>query len=174
MKKSKIIIYAIVGLFALSVLFCIFSLLYSSIERISTGDLNQKLKDFQKKGLEVSEIEASYKKWRNIGKEYDYFKNEFLMTIDDFSKFRIQLQAFFAKYQLRNTQNTLKYKPVFKEFMQVDMIFTVKGTYSNMKQFVHEIKSQKKIIIIRNMDWTKDKGFDEVSGDFIMEVYLVR
>jgi Tfp pilus assembly protein PilO len=174
MKKSKIIIYAVVGLCVFSFLSCIFSLLYSAIERISTGDLNARLKDMQRKGAEVSAIEVSHKNWKNIDNEFDRFKKEYLMTMDDYSKLRSELIVIIAKNQLQNIRFAPKYKPLFKEFIQVDIILTVKGTYSNIKRLIHEILSQSKIIVIRNIDLTKDKQTEEVSGDFKMEVYLVR
>lgn len=166
--------YAVAGVFALSVLFCLVSFLHSSVERFRTHNLINTLKEYQQKGTEVSDVELSYQKWKNIGNEFDQFKNTYLMRLDDYSKFRNDLTALFARYQLSNQQIQNKYRSLFKEFIPVEIVFTVKGSYSNIKHFVSEIQSQKKIVLIKSMEFSREKKSEEVSCNFIMEVYLVR
>ncbi len=168
--------YAAAGLFVVCLLFCIFSVLYSSFERVTAQNLASQLKEYEQKGKEALEFDEYYKRWKNVDKEFDRFETEYFMKIDGYSKFRSDLNQVFNKYQLKileqNSKN--KYNSLFKDIMVVQMSFTLKGSYTGLKQFIHEMLNQKKIILFRAIELLKDKNSDEVSGNFSMEVYLAK
>jgi len=165
--------YSIAGLFIVCLLFCVISVLYSSFENLTSQNIGEKLKEYEKQGSTETETEIDFKRWKNIDAEYKDFKRDYLMTMDEYSQFRNDLEGFFVKYQVRSLPVTFRYKNT-KEYMQVEMLFSLTGMYPNIKQFINEILNQKKIIIIRSVELSKDKRSDMVSGDFILEVYIVR
>jgi Tfp pilus assembly protein PilO len=174
MEKNRIIIYALAGLLVLSLGFCLVSLLYSSIENISSQNLSGQWKAYEEKGNEALKIEEYHKKWRNIDKEFDRFKSEYLMNFDEYSKFWNELTLIINKYRLRNQPFQPKYKTLFKELYIVEMNFTVNGDYPSIKQFIHEILGQKKIILLKQVKLSMDKLGEDVAASFLMEVYLVK
>jgi len=176
MKTNKYIIYILCGLVALSFLFCLFSLAYSSIESVSAQSLQDELLEYEKKEKQAAAIEAVHKRWQNIHSEFQQFKTEFLMKMDDFSQFRDQLKMMLSKNQLALQGGVgYSYKRVFaSDIIKVDVGFKLIGTYPNIKRFIHEILNKEKLILLKGFDLDSGKLAGEIAGKFAMEVYLVK
>lgn len=171
---SKIAIYALSGLFVLSLIFCIVTLAYSSVERVSSKSLAQQLEEYEKKEKEAAEFEAYHKRWQNIDKEFEDYKSRFLMSMDELSGFRNQLEAMLRKNSLNNMGISYGYKEIFPDVIRVGVKFTAQGSYQALKHFIRDIRIQKKLVVIRDVAMGKNKRGPEISGEFSMEVYLVR
>jgi Tfp pilus assembly protein PilO len=176
MKTNKSIIYILCGLFALSLLFCLFSFAYSSIESVSAQSLQSELQEYEKKEKEAVKVEAVHKRWQNIHNEFQQFKTEFLMKMDDFSQFRDQLKMMFSKNQLALQGGVrYSYKRIFSsDIYKVDVGFTLVGSYTNIKRFIHEVLNQKKLVLLKSFDLDRGKLAGEIAGKFAMEVYLAK
>ena len=173
MYTTKGIIYTVSGLFILSCLFCILSLLYTSLENVSAKSLEEKIAKQKTELAEVSKREASLSEWLHIKKYFAQFKNNYFMTMNDFSHFRDELQKKINQYGF-NTQGGVgyRYKRIFKDYIQVEIAFTATGYYPNIKQFIHDIAGQKKMILIKRVQMNKtDRG--DIAVKCMMEVYLV-
>lgn len=176
MKTNKYIINILCGLFALSLLFCLFSLAYSSIESVSAQSLQSELQEHEKKEKEAAAVEAVHKRWQNIHNEFQQFKTGYLTKMDDFSQFRNQLKIMFSKNRLALQGGVgYSYKRLFNsDIYKVDVGFTLVGSYTNIKRFIHEVLNQKKLILLKGFDLDRGKLAGEIAGKFAMEVYLVK
>lgn len=173
MNTNKWIIYTISGLFILSGLFCIVSLAYTSMENVTAKDLQDRIDRCKREVAQLSREEASLSDWRNIGKYFDQFKNDYLMKWEGYSKFRDNLRMSFNKFGLQNKFVNHSYKDVLG-YMKVNVSFTVEGTYPQIKRFIHEILSRKEMIVIKRINLTKDNRTARILGNFDLEVYLVK
>jgi hypothetical protein len=173
MNTNKWIIYSISGLFILSCFFCIISLAYTSMENITAKGLQDRIDRCKKELAQLSIEEASLSDWRNISKYFDQFRNDYLMKMDDYSKFRDNLRITFNKYGLQNRVVAHSYKQVFG-YRKVLVSFTVEGTYPKIKRFIHDILNRKEIIVIKQIKLSKGKRAATIAGSFNLEVYLVK
>lgn len=174
MEKKNIIIYSLTGLLLLSIVFCIGSFLYSAVERLTSGNIEEKTRIYKQELAKDSKYETLYKHWKNIDSEFEKFKSEYLMNLDDFSLFRTELNNLFNKYQLRNNTMQVRYKALYKDILMAEVIFGVKGSYPSIKQFTNELLSYQKLSVLKGMEISRDKRTEEIIGSFTMEVYIVR
>jgi len=175
MKHKKIILYTLSGVLVLSFLFGLFSFIYSSIENVSARSLDERIAHFEKEIEKKSKKKAFLSMWRNIKEVFEKFKNDHLMKMDDFSKFRAELQALIMKNRLGTRDISHKYGLQFGgEIIKVDVNCRVTGTYPNMKKFIYDINKKKKMIVFKKIQLTKGKSMGNSVGKFSMEVYLAR
>ena len=173
MNTNKWIIYTISGLFILSGFFCMISLAYTSMENVTAKSLQERIDRCKKEVAQLSKEEASLSEWRNIKEYFEQFKNDYLIKMEDYSQFRDNLRMTFNKFGLQNKNVNHRYRGIFN-YMKVDVSFTVKGTYPQIKRFIHEILNRKEMIVIKRIKLTKDKRTAVISGNFDLEVYLVK
>lgn len=173
MNTNKWIIYTISGLFILSGFFCIISLTYTSMENITAKSLQDKIDTCNKELAQLSKEEASLGQWRNIAKYFKQFENDYLMKFEDFSQFRDNLRLTFSKFGLQNQQVSHSYTAIFN-YIKVKVTFNVEGMYPQIKRFVHDILNRKEMIVIKRIKLIKDKRNTNISGNFELEVYLVK
>jgi Tfp pilus assembly protein PilO len=179
MKVNKIIIYAVCGLFVLSLLFLFFATAYASIDNVSAANLEHRLVEYEKKAQEASKLEASRNQWRNVHKVFEKFKDDHLLKMDEYSQFRSKLRVIFMKNRLQvlaKKKVNHQYRGIFKDFLKVSITFTLSGTYPDFKRFIHEMNSQdykKNMVLFRKIQLHKtDQG--SIRGEFWMEVYLAK
>jgi len=173
MNTNKWIIYTISGLFILSGFFCIISLIYTSMENVTAKGLQDRIDSCQKELAQLSKEEASLSDWRNIGKYFDQFKNDYLMKMEEYSQFRDNLRTTFNKYGLQNKVVEHSYKQIFG-YRKVNISFSVEGTYPQIKRFIHDILNRKEMIVINQIKLSKGRRSASISGNFKLEVYLVK
>jgi Tfp pilus assembly protein PilO len=149
------------------------SLAYTSMENVTAKGLQERIDRCKKEVAQLSKEEASLGEWRNINKYFDQFKNDYLMKMEEFSQFRDNLRMTFNKFGLQNKSVSHSYKGVF-DYMKVKVSFRVEGTYPQIKRFIHEILNRKEMIVIKRIKLTKDKRTAVISGNFDLEVYLVK
>ena len=91
MKPIKMIIYALGGLLILSVLFFLFSFVYTSLETISAQNIQSRLTGVQKK---ANEWKMKHEEWVNVGDKYKLFKDEYLMKSERFDLFKLYIDFY--------------------------------------------------------------------------------
>jgi len=173
MNKNNWIVYAICGLFIISCFFCIISLTYTSMENVTAKGLEDRINTCQKELVELSKEEAALGQWRDIGKYFNQFKNDYLMKIEDFSQFRDNLRITFSRFGLQNKSVSHSYTDV-ADYIKTKVTFGIEGTYPQIKRFIHDILNRKEMIIIKRIKLIKDKQTIIISGNFQLEVYLVK
>lgn len=175
MKKNKLVIYTLSGIFVLSLLFGVFSFIYSSFENISARGHEKELNELKKRQEEAAGAKKNYSQWQNIDKIYAKFTDDYLMKMDDFSVFRNELKAMFMKNRLGTRGGVShKYQKAPGNIIKVQVAFTLTGTYPNVKRFIHDINNKKKIIVIKEIQLSKSKTPGNIAAKFSLEVYLVR
>lgn len=180
MKLNNIIIYAVSGLFALSLFFFVVASAYTSVSTYTSGELQSRLVEFEQKAKEAAQKEESRKKWRSTGQIIDEFKKQYMLKIDEFSTFRHKLRSTLLKFRLRMFRKKkigYSYKQLFPDIMRATVKFTVSGSYVDLKRFIYEINHKQypdKMVILRRVELSKRKNEQDVTGEFAVEVYVAK
>ena len=113
------------------------------------------------------------KDWDNVEREYMEFKDTLVLRFEDFSNFRKNLEQVIRQNSLSKNKFRLEYKRALNnEFIKVKINMKLKGTYENLKKFIYDIRKIEKIAYFHTV---RISGAGSVlTGDFKMEVYLVR
>jgi len=180
MKLNKIIIYAVSGLFALSLFFFLIVMAYTSINSVTGAGIKEKLAEFEKKAAEAAKMEANQRQWRNIDKVIHKFNKQYMFNMEQLSAFRSQLPGLFAKNNLQMMPQKkigYTYKDLFKKSItRINIGFILIGKYVDFKKFIHQVTREKyndKMVLLRRIQLTKrDQG--NLEGEITMEVYLAR
>lgn len=173
MKSKNYAVKLILALFAFSTLFLLFSLVYSSVKTSSLKDLTEERELFEKSQEDFMILQNNMKDWDNVENEYLQFKDNLMLRFEDFSKFRSNLELIFRRHNLMKKKFSLGYKQAMNnEFIKVKIQMKLKGRYENLKQFIYDIRKMEKTVYFKFIRITgKDS---DLTGDFNMEVYLVR
>ncbi len=173
MKKETIFSNAVLMLFVFSVLFILFSLIYSSVKTSSLKDLTEEKELFIKSEEEFETLRNKMKDWDNVEKEYLEFKDKLILKFEDFSNFRKNLELVIRKNSLSKNKFGLEYKRALKnEFIKVKIDMNLKGSYENLKGFIYDIRKMEKIVYFHTIRISGSGT--ALNGVFKMEVYLVR
>lgn len=176
MKKDNITpyaVYGLAGLFALSCIFFIFTIAYSSIESITVKSLQSRADEYQARAKEFSELEATYKEWKNMDQIYGRFKKDYLIRFDDYPDFRNEMQKIFNQNGLQVMKMNHKYKNLFQDVRRVAIDLQVAGTYRNIKRFIFELENKSEMILFENISLSKYESSNRAQGKINMEVYFV-
>ncbi len=174
---TKIIVYAVSGLFAVCLVFFVVAAIYSSVDRMSGGNIKERLAEYETIIQNATTRETSRSQWRNIDDIFKKFKNDYLLKMDDYSQLRTELQVILNKNRLRligRKGMRHEYSSTFPDIIRVTITFSAAGIYPDFKRFIHEITTQtypKKMVLFRNIQISK-KEQGEIIGDFAMETYL--
>ncbi len=173
MKKIEIISKSILALFFISLSFLVFSFLYSSIKKNSIKDLKKDKTAFEKSKNDSSILLNNMRDWENIEEEYINFKKELILRFEDFSNFRKELESLISMNYLSKAKFRIEYRRVLhNEYIKVKLIFSIEGSYENVKKFIYDIKQIKKIAYFKSVKLSVSGS--NIRGSFNMEVYLVR
>ena len=172
MKKINVIIYAVGSFFVLSVLFLLFSLVYSSIEKMSVQKLGPQAENLEVKEKAFAELELSGKEWKNIGQIYASFKDSHLMKFSEFPEFRSHLETMLRQNALQSLRKGYKIKNLFEGIVQVTIDFGVRGSYANIKRFIHLVEQDPKMVFFKNLNLNKAKN--DILGKLTLEAYFVK
>ena len=143
------------------------------MESLTAKGLEDRINTCQKELVELSKEEAALSHWRDIGKYFNQFKNDYLMKIEDFSQFRDNLRITFSRFGLQNKAISHSYTDV-ADYIKVRVTFSIEGIYPQIKRFIHDILNRKEMIVIKRIKLSKDKQATNISGNFELEVYLVK
>ncbi len=173
MKKQEILSNFLSILFVLSAIFLFFSFIYSSVKTSSLKDLTEEKELFEKSEKEFVLLKNNMKDWENVEREYIGFKDNLVLRFEDFSNFRKNLEMLIRQNSLLKKKFGLEYKKALNnEFIKVKIVMKLGGTYENLKKFIYDIRKIEKIVYFRTI---KISGASPgLTGDFSMEVYLVR
>lgn len=173
MKKAIILSKFIPVLFITSLIFLLFSFIYSSLKTSALQDLEEEKQLFEVSEKRFAAIRKDMKDWENVEKEYLEFKDDLIIRFEDFSKFRKNLELLISRNSLSKSNFRVEYKNALKdEFIKVKIYMKLEGNYRSFKKFIYEVKKIKKIIYFRSVKMSGSES--KVRGDLKMEVYLVR
>ncbi len=172
-KKSKIIIYSLVGLLLLGCAFFIFSFAYSSLESISVMGFQSRIDEFNEREKKFLELEGRYKEWQDIEKTYSQFKLDYLIPFNDYPAFRSELETLLMSNHLQVNKVSHKYRNLMDGMRRVNIDLLVVGAYGNIKKFIYEMENKEKMITFREIGMNK-KSDNRIMGRIAMEVYFVK
>ncbi|MEN8152735.1 MAG: type 4a pilus biogenesis protein PilO [Acidobacteriota bacterium] len=173
MDKNKIVIYAALSTFLISIVLIITSFFYTSLKKISVKNIDSRYDTFQARSNEFEKLNNTYIDWQNVGSDFKSFKDKYLIKFDDFPRFRKNLKLAFTRNYLTETGFKLNYSTVLKgELIRTEINFKLSGQYKNIKKFIFDISKMDKIVFFRSVKLQKTNK--NIIGDFFMEVYLVK
>lgn len=153
-------------------LFLLFSWGYSSLEKISSQNLQSEFQELKSKEKDFNKLEGSLNEWEKIDKYYSAFRQEYLMKFDEFPVFRNDLEKIFSRNNLDSSRLNFKIQNLRDKIVRVSIVFGLKGTYKNIKKFIFDIENDPRLVFLGDAKLSKSTG--AVSGKFSMEVYFVR
>ncbi len=172
MKNIKIIIYALGGLLAASILFFLFSFAYVSLESMSAQNVQERLQSEIKNEKDWKTIHTD---WENIENSYKGFKKEYLMKTKDFNAFKMEIQSLAGQNGVSISKLNHQLKSMYKEVVKVSYNAEMTGSYDSVKRFIYEMENKKELVFFTKIQLTKNKtGHSRISGKFFMEAYFVR
>jgi len=173
MKNKTFGVNLILVLFAFSILFLLFSLVYSSVKTSSLKDLTEERELFEKSEEDFRRLKNNMKDWDNVENEYLEFKNKRILRFEDFSKFRSNLELIFRRHNLEKKKFGLEYKGAMNnEYIKVKIQMRLNGRYESLKRFIYDIRNMEKTVFFK---FIRIFGAEsDLTGNFNMEVYLVR
>jgi len=172
--RNKLIAYGLSGLFALSVIFCVLSLAYSSFERISGQSLNEKFAELELKRGAAMALKKKHDDWQNISTRIIDFSKQYLMSMDDYSRFRRDLNTLLQKNRLQSQREFQpNYKRMLKKYFCVEVNFTASGTYPDLKRFIYDLSTQEKMVLLKRMTFNR-KDLNQIIVKFVLEVYIAK
>jgi Tfp pilus assembly protein PilO len=172
MRNIKILAYAFFSVLVLSTLFLLFSFGYTSLEKISVQNLDDRLQELRTQEAEFSKLEEKVLEWQNIGKSYGQFKTDHLMQYAAFSDFRNQLESIFQGNMLNSFKTTYRIKNLADDIVRVSLNFNLSGSYRDIKKFIFNIEKDNRMVYVEKLNLTKTRNAGV--GKFAMEAYFVR
>ena len=139
MKTTRIVFYCLCGLAAAGALFFIFTLLYLST-LASSGSLQEKLNDLNRKETELSALRQQSREWQGISKEYQEFRNTYLVSGQNYPELRQELNAIFQLDGLTPGGITYTTVQISPDITQARIHFSLSDDYSKIKKFVSDIR----------------------------------
>jgi Tfp pilus assembly protein PilO len=156
----------------MSTLFLLFSFGYTSLEKISIQNLDDRLQELRTQEAEFSKLDKKVLEWQNIEKTYGQFKADYLTQYAAFSDFRNQLESIFQGNMLNSFKTTYRIKNLADGIVRVSLNFNLSGTYRDIKKFIFNIEKDGRMVYLNKLNLTKTRN--AALGKFAMEAYFVR
>jgi len=173
MKQKILLSNLLLAMLLVSSVFLLFSFVYASMKTSSLQDISEEKQMFESSEKEFTALKNNMKDWENVENEYLGFRDTLVLKFEDFSKFRQNLELIINRNTLSKSKFVIEYKKALdNEYIKVKIHMILNGTYSNLKKFIVDISGINKIAYLRTVRLSGSESV--LSGDFNMEVYLVR
>ncbi len=88
MKKSKLIVLALLALLALSAAGCLFSFVYVSWQNLERQSRLRAARDFERQQQAAQELAREYRDWLKLPGVLQSFRDDHILSMDEFAAFR--------------------------------------------------------------------------------------
>jgi Tfp pilus assembly protein PilO len=132
-------------------------------------ELQRELASAQKKRDGMAE---EWELWKAAGQDYQKIKEEYLYQAKDaLPLMRADVERILQKARVRVPQIRYEYEEFEEEHIQlIRFTFSIRGTYSRLKSFVHEIETFPKLIVMEKIDFV---DIQPQSGFLTLRIHLV-
>jgi len=170
MKKSKLLVTALLGVLAVSAAGCLFSFVYVSWQDLSRQSRWRAARDFAQQEKAAQALEREYRDWRELPLRLQEFRRDNIFTMDQFAAFRRDLDSRLAACGLRPPRIDLNFGGIRGNIRKVTLKFSAEGSYRDVKKFIHGMETKTKMHYFSSVHLTP--GAETVKGAFLLEVYL--
>lgn len=172
MKKIKLIYFISNMAVIICLIISIYSVFLASYKSYTVVNIYKKIEKLKNLEQGYKGLKEQYNAWKNVKVDCNKFLKRRFISIDEFDKFKQDLQkqlennslsVFNIKYNLKR----MKYKQ-----KRVSIIIKLKGTYTNIKRLIYDFENLDTIVYFSKIDINKCKD-ELISGTLVMEVYFV-
>ncbi len=173
MNKKDFFSRSITVIFAIALLFFLFTEVFIVVKNTIYADADNKIEKLNKEKKRLQKVEMKLKEFKNFGSDYSKFKANKFIKYKDFSTFRNNLDKLLSQYNFLSKSFNFSGKIILKEFIKVPLSIRLKGQYVDLKRFIYDINRMDNFVYFLNsINLKKTKSI--ISGDFSMEVYFVK
>lgn len=170
MKKSKLLVLALLGLLFLSVAGCLFSFVYVSLQDVARQKRLREFRDFASQEQAAQALEKEYRDWQKLPLLLQGFQKDNILSMDQFAAFRRGLDSSLARNGLLPPRIDLAFGSKKENIRKVAVKFSLEGRYRDLKKFIYDMEAKAGMHFFTNMQL--NAGAAAVKGTFTLEVYL--
>lgn len=170
MKKSKLIVTALLVLLLLSAAGCLFSFVFGKFQDLAR---QERLEAFRVGGQQESALQAlekEHREWRELPAALQQFRRNNLLSLDEFAAFRRNLDARLAANGLQPARIDLAFGGSSDGIRKVTVKFSLESSYRNLKKFIFDMEARSRIYFFTSLKLSAAAA--SVKGAFTLEVYL--
>jgi type II secretory pathway pseudopilin PulG len=170
MKKSRLLVLALLGLLSLSLAGCLFSFVYVSIQDSARQDRLRAFRDFASQEQAAQALEKEYRDWQKLPLLLQEFRKNNILSMDQFAEFRRGLDSSLSRNRLPPPRIDLSFGSKKDNFREVTVKFSLEGGYRDLKKFIYDMEAKTGMHFFTAMQLST--GGVAVKGAFTLEVYL--
>lgn len=170
MKKSKLLAMILLVLLSLSAAGCLLSFAYVSWQDIVRQNRRQAFRDFEHQEKTAQVLEKEYRDWQKLPLRLQEFRDDHILSLEEFAAFRRSLDSRLAVIGLRAPRIALTFGNKQRNIRKVVMKFSLEGSYRDLKKFICDMEAEAKMLFFSNIQLSA--AANAVKGVFILEVYL--
>jgi len=161
---------ALLVLLGVSAAGCLFSLVYVSCQDVSRQNRLTVFQDFERQEKEWQVLEKEYRDWQKLPLTLQKFRQDHILSMDEFAAFRRDLDARLAANGLPPPRIDFSFGKSLNSIKKVSAKFSLEGSYRSLKKFIFDMEAQSKMYFFSQM--ALSASGNTVKGAFTMEVYL--
>jgi hypothetical protein len=170
MKKSKLVLSAMLALLALSAVLCLLSLAYGQWQEASRRQRQRTFGELAGREKAARALEAEYREWLDLPRALEQFRRDNILNLDEFASFRRFLDASLAANGLQPPRIDFAFGGDREGFRKVTARFSLSGSYRSLKKFIYDMETKPKMHYFSSLQLSG--AADRVKGAFVLEVYL--
>ncbi|MCX6558621.1 MAG: hypothetical protein NTW95_14515 [Candidatus Aminicenantes bacterium] len=170
MKKSKLALTAMLALLCVSAAGCLFSLVYGRWQDVSRRNHLRTFRDLAGQEKAAQALDAEYREWSDLPQALQKFRQDNILSLDEFAAFRRDLDASLAANGLQPPRIDFAFGSGSEGFRKVTAKFSLSGSYRSLKKFIYDMETKPKMHFFSSLQLSV--AADLVKGGFTLEVYL--
>jgi Tfp pilus assembly protein PilO len=170
MKKNKLAVQALLVLLCLSAAGCLFSFVYVQYKELSRQNRLKIFLNFESEEKEAQVLEKEYRDWQKLPGALQKFRQDKILSMDEFAAFRRDLDSRLAANQLRPSRIDFAFGKSRDNIRKVSVKFSLEGSYRNLKKFIFDMEARSKMYFFQSLELSANAAM--VKGSFTLEVYL--
>jgi Tfp pilus assembly protein PilO len=170
MKSHKLVVKVLLALLALSAAACLFSFTYGAIQDQSRQGRLEKRAAALGQEREFRRLGAEHALWKKLPAELQQFRLRHIISMDDFDRFRRDLNLCLDDNGFPAPSITFKYGRSQGGLQRVTFHFALNGSYRSLKKFIYDMERKPKMQFFETIEL--NGSGNAVNGSFTMEAYL--
>jgi len=172
MNRWRPVVFTVLGVTVLSLLFLLFSVLYTTVGIPSEKAITRQLGVLKQRQQAFLKLEQSLRDWRDVEQTYHGFLEKRLYRFAQFPEFRSQVNSLLNRTNLKVTRFNYQIRQALEGIVRVSMNFVVAGDYRRVKRFLYDIERERNILFVRQLSLSQSES--DIQGRIVMEAYFVR
>lgn len=170
MKSHKITVTVLLALLAFSATAYLFSLAYGAYLGLKSQDRQEQSTAMRHQEEELAELAAQHVEWEKLPADLEKFRNQHVISLDEFARFRRDLNLCLDDNGLRAPNISFHFGPIQSGLQPVSLQFTLDAPYRSLKKFIYDMERKPMLQFFKSIDL--NGSGTTVNGRFTMEAYL--